>query len=462
MIDLMARNDGCPQGNDGESVLTIGQGADSIDSLGFDIGARSDSSDVKLPAVVPEQSVVYQSMVHNMERHGSADGLFSLGIDGSRTSSGEHPGHPNIFVRGLPLSWGEEEITTIFETHGTLTSLRLVRHSVTKLSLGYGFVRFQDPESAQSAIEGLNGVTIAGHSLQVKFADADAGPPSSGNSGLVPCDSCYVKHLPVVFGVTHIRELFGMHGQVEDVKLFPCLDQFRGASALVRMDCIDSAIRAISALNGIKPQGSLYALIVRFAESSAEKAARLSRKEKRQGPHITASRTTRETLQVQQALAMLSMAAPEYAEDDRRNMLLSSCDTPPVTKPSMHQMGSLDAPLASLYGQDRKYRPRPQSIASDCAINSDVNNSPGSIIEVSGLPDNADRLWLYEKFSRYGPVFKVILQAHPRIGTVMYGSPLAAVTAAIAMHGDPNNGNEPLRVYVKDPAAGMANATSIV
>ena len=38
--------------------------------------------------------------------------------------------------RGLPLQWGENEITAVFGQFGQLTSLRLVRHSVTKHSLG--------------------------------------------------------------------------------------------------------------------------------------------------------------------------------------------------------------------------------------------------------------------------------------------------------------------------------------
>lgn len=44
--------------------------------------------------------------------------------------------HPNVFVRGLPLAWNEPEITAVFSSYGQLSSLRLVRHSVTKHSLG--------------------------------------------------------------------------------------------------------------------------------------------------------------------------------------------------------------------------------------------------------------------------------------------------------------------------------------
>ena len=51
-------------------------------------------------------------------------------------SSGTLAAHPNLFVRGLPLAWSEAEIAAVFGQHGALTSIRLVRHSVTKHSLG--------------------------------------------------------------------------------------------------------------------------------------------------------------------------------------------------------------------------------------------------------------------------------------------------------------------------------------
>ena len=55
---------------------------------------------------------------------------------GSESGTGGSQKHPNIFVRGLPLAWSEPEITAVFQQYGILSSIRLVRHSVTKQSLG--------------------------------------------------------------------------------------------------------------------------------------------------------------------------------------------------------------------------------------------------------------------------------------------------------------------------------------
>jgi RNA recognition motif-containing protein len=75
-----------------------------------------------------------------MRGQGDVEGLNLDNLaDPSRSSSGSgfvSQQHPNVFVRGLPLAWSEAEISAVFQQYGELTSLRLVRHSVTKQSLG--------------------------------------------------------------------------------------------------------------------------------------------------------------------------------------------------------------------------------------------------------------------------------------------------------------------------------------
>ncbi len=67
-------------------------------------------------------------------------------------------------------------------------------------------MRFRSVIEAQAAIKSLHGKVLLGHTLQCKFADADAGPPvASIPSGLTPCDSCYVKHLPETWGVSYVE-----------------------------------------------------------------------------------------------------------------------------------------------------------------------------------------------------------------------------------------------------------------
>ncbi|PSC71712.1 voltage-gated ion channel superfamily isoform A [Micractinium conductrix] len=341
--------------------------------------------------------------------------------------------HPNIFVRGLPLQWGENEITAVFGQFGQLTSLRLVRHSVTKHSLGYGFVRYGSVTEAQAAIGTLDGTSVLGHTLQVKFADADAGPPTMpAPSGLTPSDSCYVKHLPASYGVQEVQQLFETHGAVLDVKLFPCLDQFRGASALVRMASLEASERAITALNNSTPPGAVQSLIVRFAESAAEKAARLSRREAkslqrmRVVPNGMHSGSPFDGMagglgpdHLQQALSALSLGGMPQAAALRSQL------PPPPLVPQAYQ---------------------PQMLSSIC---------------IKGMPPNADRLWVFENFSRYGAVagLRILIDEASGLcngtGFVNFADTGAAERARQAMNGM-RAGDKILHVMVQtNTGAGM-------
>eukprot|EP00890_Picochlorum_soloecismus_P001269 jgi/Picsp_1/2142/NSC_05607-R1_elav (embryonic abnormal drosophila)-like 2 (hu antigen b) len=186
------------------------------------------------------------------------------------------PTHPNLFVRGFPLYWTENDLGACFQAFGTLTSVRIVCHSLTKTSLGYGFVRLRTPFESLHAIRALDGVKLEGNCLQVKSADSDAGPPKQGKPlRQTPSTRCYVKHIPTCFDSSHLRGLFEFFGEVKEIKIFPCFDRYKGSSGIVQMGSLEDASKAIATLNGLKPPGSVCELVVRYAESKEEKDLRI-------------------------------------------------------------------------------------------------------------------------------------------------------------------------------------------
>lgn len=373
---------------------------------------------------------------------------FSDDQNSRASSTSGSSNHPNIFVRGLPLAWSESEITAVFQQYGQLTSLRLVRHSITKQSLGYGFVRFQESSEAQAAINSLDGTTVLGHTLQVKFADADAGPPSAGSaSGLTPSDSCYAKHLPANYTLPDIKKLFEPHGIIIDIKLFPCLDQFRGASVLVRMSSVEEAERAIAALNNTTPPRGTQPIIVRFVESPSEKADRITRKERSQllqraglqtpngstAPAVAAG--SLDAVQVQQAIAALSLASGSR---------LSGNDS----------SSDLHVGFQNIIGSGGTL---PPGTSGAPALGYQHQQPVQSSICIKGMPSNADRLWMYENFARYGAIvgLRILIDDQTGLcngtGFINYGEPLAALRAQQAMNGAPT-GDSILMVTVQQQA----------
>ena len=75
-----------------------------------------------------------------------------------------------IYVGGLPFKTTEEELITLFTTHGAVTSAKLVTDKVTNQSRGFGFVEMSEDAQATAAIEKLNGTDFDGRKLTVNEA----------------------------------------------------------------------------------------------------------------------------------------------------------------------------------------------------------------------------------------------------------------------------------------------------
>ena len=72
-----------------------------------------------------------------------------------------------LYVGGLPFSVTEEQLKTLFESHGTVDSAKVVTDRYTDRSRGFGFVEMSTEQEAEQAIQALNGTELEGRSLTV-------------------------------------------------------------------------------------------------------------------------------------------------------------------------------------------------------------------------------------------------------------------------------------------------------
>ena len=87
--------------------------------------------------------------------------LGSKGKDESLLDSGR------LFVRNLPYSVTEEEITVLFEKYGPLTEVTIPVDKEGTRAIGYAFVTFVFPEHAVKALEELDGSIFQGRLLHL-------------------------------------------------------------------------------------------------------------------------------------------------------------------------------------------------------------------------------------------------------------------------------------------------------
>ena len=77
-----------------------------------------------------------------------------------------------IGARFLPKIQGmnHETLRDLFRCIGEVDQVKLCKNKETKLSLGYGFVKYKREEDAMKAVQQLNGRTIQNKRIKVSFA----------------------------------------------------------------------------------------------------------------------------------------------------------------------------------------------------------------------------------------------------------------------------------------------------
>ncbi|KAL4430958.1 hypothetical protein ABPG75_006214 [Micractinium tetrahymenae] len=375
---------------------------------------------------------------------------------------GPLPAHSNLYVRGFPPSYCDSEILSLFSPFGAINSLRVVAASEGQAP--HAFVKFEASEQAAAAIHALNGSTVGGSQLVVKFADADVQPRVE--SGRQPSEWCYCRNLPPSYSRQEVGELFVPFGTVLEIRIFPSTELYKGSGALVQMQSMEQAAAAIQALNGSFPRGATQPLLVRYADSPAEKAAKQARKERLMHKQATGAGLLGGNpllaAQLQQQLLGLainggnnrSMTLPTS------NSISSMGNSPDLSSDLTSTMlspldgyqdstGSSGLPAAAVLAQQA---------AAAAAAAGPGNPGVGASIYIKGMPEDADKLWLYEKFARFGGISSVrvlIDEATGRcngIGFVNYMTADAARQAQEAMNGV-NMGDRLLHVMVQNPAA---------
>ncbi|KAA6303522.1 MAG: hypothetical protein EZS26_000073 [Candidatus Ordinivivax streblomastigis] len=76
----------------------------------------------------------------------------------------------NIFIAGLSFKVNDADLANLFEEYGPISSARVITDRQTGRSKGYGFVEIESEETANKAIEELNGAEYDGRTISVSEA----------------------------------------------------------------------------------------------------------------------------------------------------------------------------------------------------------------------------------------------------------------------------------------------------
>ncbi|MEM7136406.1 MAG: RNA-binding protein [Myxococcota bacterium] len=76
-----------------------------------------------------------------------------------------------LFVGGLSWNTDNSQLQQAFEACGAVTEAKVITDRESGRSRGFGFVTYENEESAQRAIEELNGSTLDGRTIRVDQAN---------------------------------------------------------------------------------------------------------------------------------------------------------------------------------------------------------------------------------------------------------------------------------------------------
>ena len=71
-----------------------------------------------------------------------------------------------LFLGDLSVFCTEKDIRKLFRPFGTIEAIRVKRGSSSKTNLSYGFIKFSTRESAEMALDQLNGILFLGRALR--------------------------------------------------------------------------------------------------------------------------------------------------------------------------------------------------------------------------------------------------------------------------------------------------------
>ncbi|KAK7270996.1 hypothetical protein RJT34_26565 [Clitoria ternatea] len=200
-------------------------------------------------------------------------------------------GYANVFIKNLDTSLDNKALHDTFAAFGTVLSSKVaVDHSGQ--SKGYGFVQFDNEESAQNAIKKLNGMLINDKKVYVGlFVRHQERGQVNGSPKFT---NVYVKNFSETYTDEDLKQLFSTYGTITSAVVMKDANGKSRGFGFVNFESPDSAAVAVEKLNGttINDERILYVgRAQRKSEREAELRAkfeqeRTSKYEKLQGANL--------------------------------------------------------------------------------------------------------------------------------------------------------------------------------